>query len=805
MIGGRSFFLLGVLLTTLSTLALEIVDTRLLSVATWYHLSFFAVSMAMFGMAAGAVYVYLGEEEFSTAAAPAALARYCGFFAVSIPLSNLFILCIPIPDTGDTSMVVATLATAALLAVPFFLSGIVVAISLTRIPGPSGLVYAIDLLGAALGCVVVLAVFDLSSITSSTLVIGAVAAVAAACFSRFAADRIRRGYVLLAISMLGMAGANEAAGGPVGVMWMKGEILESAKVAHRRWTIHGQIVADKSLSGRPMYWGPGRGSRHYRVEHSRMRIDGAAGTWMTRWSGEQKDLEWVRHDVTALPYHLRRGGNNAVIGVGGGRDILTALWGQSRAVTGIEINEAFIDLLQRSRRDYARIADDPRVELVHDEARSYLTRRESRFDVIQMSLIDTWAATGAGAFTLSENGLYTVEAWNTFLGALEPGGVFSVSRWFSPDRVSETSRLLSLATATLLERGIERPEQHMVMASIPLVATLLVSNQPFTAADLQKIKTASEFYGDRFQLIVSPGQTPSEPLIQRIVSSRSLAELQRATADAEYDFSPPTDERPYFFNILRPIPVFQELLRTGQLGFEMQQWGVVASGNLLATFTLAVLWLLTVAMVTTVIIGPLATSGLPSMSWSSFSLSCLYFALVGAGFMLVQIPLMQRFSVYLGHPTYAVAVILFSMILATGVGSYLSDQIGIEDSPRWPVAIPLAIAANLLIWTTAIQLIIDQTIQYGLAARILWVVAVVGVVALPLGCCFPIGLRIVRRVSEDAMPWMFGVNGATGVLASVSAVAISMWAGISFSLYLGAVAYGLLAVPALLLWRRGNP
>ena len=148
-------------------------------------------------------------------------------------------------------------------------------------------------------------------------------------------------------------------------------------------------------------------------------------------------LDWVQYDITATPYHLRRG-DAAVIGVGGGRDILSAIWGGSRSVTGIEINGNLLNALQGPYRTFAAIADRPEVSLIHGEARSVLSRTDRRYDILQMSLIDTWAATGAGAFTLTENGLYTVEGWRVFLNTLAPGGIFSVSRWFAPiDRLRD--------------------------------------------------------------------------------------------------------------------------------------------------------------------------------------------------------------------------------------------------------------------------------------------------------------------------------------------------------------------------------
>ena len=792
----RSSFLAGLFLITLSTLTLEILDTRLLSVITWYHLSFFAVSTAMFGMAAGAVRVYLGERAFGGDAAPRALARHATLLALALPVTNLVNLCIPIPAGPHMPTVVTTALTSLVLAVPFYLSGIVVAIALTRIPGPTGLVYGVDLLGAALGSLAVLALFQLTSITSAALALGGIAAAGAACFHHFARTGRLRRQLALAASLLALAGVNDLAGGPVGVIWAKGEYQDPELIEHQYWTIHGQVIAKESKPGRPHYWGRGRGTGDYRVERIDMRIDGAAGTDITRWDGRPESLQWVGHDVTALPYHLRKGGDNAVIGVGGGRDVLTALWAESRSLKGIEINEVFLDLLEGPLREYAGLADDPRVTLVHDEARSYLTRTDERFDILQMSLIDTWAATGAGAFTLSENGLYTLEAWETFLRTLKPGGLFSVSRWYSPGRVSETSRLVALATAALLADGAVNPREHMILASRLAVATLVISNQPFTATDLAALDRTAATFG--FQVLLAPRRPAPEPALTRIANSRSAADVEAAVAHRQYDYTPPTDERPYFFNTLKLNAfVFRDL--------NEPKPGVIIEGNRLATITLAILWMVTFTLVAAVVIGPLVRSGLPHMSGASFTLALGYFGLIGAGFMLVQIPLMQRFSVYLGHPTYTVAVILFSMILATGVGSFLSDRLDVESNPRWLRAIPPAIAANLLLWTLAIQPLIDTTIQLGLAQRILLVVTVVSLATLPLGLCFPIGLRVVRRISDDATPWMWGVNGAAGVLASVSAVAISMWTGISTSLYLATGAYALLVVPAVALWYRGSP
>jgi len=793
--GQRSaWFLAGLFLTTVATLVLELLNTRLLSVLTWYHLSFFAVSTAMFGMSAGAVRVYLGGAAFEGEAAPGALARYGTLFALSIPLSHIVNLCLPIQvelsGTGVAGLVLATLT----IAVPFYLSGIVVAVALTRIPGPSGAIYAVDLIGAALGSLLIAPLLEYFDISSAALVCGAIAAVAALCFCVFSGAGRRLQVGALAALLVVAAGLNGLSPSGLRVIYSKGRMLPRSDVVSEHWSIHGRVVVRESERVRPWYWGPGRGVSKFEVDQVPMDIDGAAATVITKWDGRAESIAWVQYDVTSLPYHLRKGGKVAVIGVGGGRDLLTALWANSSSVTGIEINRGLIHNLTVPFREYAKLADRPEVTLVHDEARSYLTRTQDRYDVLQMSLIDTWAATGAGAFTLSENGLYTVEAWREFLGVLEPGGIFSVSRWYSPDKASETSRLLALATASLLDRGIASPADHLALVARKNAATLLVSNEPLRRSDLEQIKRAQRVFG--FEVLLAPGKRSADPLLDGIASSGSPAQLSSVIGGQPYDYSPPTDQRPYFFNILRPTQLLAG--RSGEQGT-----GVVAEGNILATRTLALLWVISLLLVVVVVIGPLWRAGLPSLDIGSFGHAVAYFAVIGLSFMFVQISLMQRFSVYLGHPTYAVAVILFSMILAAGVGSLLSDRIPVESDRRWLVAIPLCIAAVIFAGTLCLQPIIDSTIERGLLVRCVVTVALVGTMALPLGFCFPIGLRLVRRLADDAMPWMWGVNGACGVLASVSAVWISMWVGIHANLFVAAILYALLAIPASVLWAGG--
>lgn len=792
----RRWFLAGLFLTTLAALSLEVLDTRLLSVVNFYHLSFFAVSLAMFGMSAGAVHVYLAGDRLRGDGALHGLARWALVFAASVPLLHLVNLKVPLDAHASLSGVLGSVIPLVALAVPFYLAGIVVSIALTRVPGAIGQAYSVDLLGAALGCLLVPLLLTTLDLTSSVFLVGGLAGAAALAFQRLAktpAGPERRGARALTVALV--------LGGLLHAAFPNGQLIPASTTGHipdrehmwlQSWNSHSYVTVRTPIHQGPPVWGPGRLALPLTVDNAFIHIDAGAGTSATGWDGDLASLEWVGHDITALPYVLRPERRVAIIGVGGGRDVLTALWARSERITGIELNRTIVDLHYDTLADFTRIEQQPSVTLVHDEARSWLTRTDQRFDVIQMSLIDTWAATGAGAFTLSENGLYTVEGWGVFLDALRPGGLVAVSRWFNPGIPTETARLLSLAAGSLVRRGITRPADHIALLHVGNIATAVVSPEPLSAADLARLdeEIAREGYG----VIAAPGRPPADPQLAAIVQASSWDELIEASAHDWYDLSPPTDSRPFFFNMLRP---------TGALKAAGSSEGVI-SGNVQATTTLLLLGLIAVVLAFFVALGPLARAGLPRMPRRSFVAALAYFAVIGTGFMLIQIGLLQRFSVFLGHPSYSLPVILFTMILFAGIGSSLSDRVGDARLGRAGLAVPAAVALLVGLLALAMAPVLDATLQASLLPRCAVVVALVAPVSLPLGFCFPLGLRLIGRIADDASPWMWGVNGAFSVLASVIAVSVSIWLGIQVNLYLAIGLYLLLALPWAVLWRAGT-
>ena len=587
--------------------------------------------------------------------------------------------------------------------------------------------------------------------------------------------------MVLAAACAAIAVTNGMRADGFGIIYPKNrsQWLAQRNVEMSAWNSHSYITVQKPQTSPAFLWGPGIGGERFTSTIAWVAIDGEAGTPITQWDGRRESIDWVQYDVTALVHHMRRG-RAAVIGVGGGRDVLSALWGGS-TVTGIEVNGILVNAL---RGALPRLRQAGHTIRRHARARRGPVVPEpapGQFDLLQMSLIDTWAATGAGAFSLSENGLYTREAWQVFLTSLTPGGVFSVSRWFAPGEISEATRVMAMATSVLLQRGVANPSRHIIMVSREKIATLLVSVEPFTDADRTAASTAADRFG--FTVIAAPWQPAADARMARILAAPDEAALTRATADDVFDFSPATDARPFFFSMLKP----RAFLRV----YDVPRGGVMW-GNLRATLTLVVLFGVATLLVALIVGWPLLRAGRPALPPGAFGWGVLYFAAIGCGFMFIQIPFLQRFSVYLGHPTYSLAIILFTMILAAGAGSFVSDRIPADG--RSARRIPMAIAGLTAVVIALLQPVANATVTYGLFARSLVVVLFVAPIAFLLGFCFPVGMRLVGRSSSEAAAWMWGINGATGVLGSIIAVAISMWIGTYASLIVAGLLYLFLPV-----------
>lgn len=779
---------IGTFLIAFSTLALEITLSRLLSVSTWYYLAFFAISTAMLGMTAGAATVYLKKDWIDRRSLNDTVALACMGYAMVLPVVLLLLCLIPISMEYSLMPAFSMLLITALCTLPFYFSGIALSVILTKYDRPIGKLYGIDLTGAALGCLFVLAGLEKFSGPSLILLCAIIGGISALVFAKGSRTfGYRRSIVAVCVFLAAIVVVNATTSVGLYQMTTKGRVESVDSMKIERWNSFSRVVVYNGGVGTPLYWGPSPTLPDERTFQYAMNIDGAAGTAVREFK-TNADITNLRYDVTNIGYFLRPSGGACVIGVGGGRDLQSALLFGHEKVLGIDVNPTFIDLQKNEFRDFAGLGNNEKVRFIADEARSYLTHSDEKFSVLQMSMIDTWAATGAGAFSLSENGLYTVEAWNVFFSRLKDDGIFTVSRWYNPGNSGEAGRILSVTVESLFQSGVKDPSKHIALITSGQVSTLLLSKQPFTPQDIETLKRVS---GEmQFNLITAPGIETESQLLRSIVNSKSSAELHEAIKDAVVNTEPATDESPYFFN----------MLRLDHLGFAFNTEAGVLKGNLIATITLVglILCLAILAGLTIVVplrIGTRAKDSNP-VSREALRTGAVYFCLIGAGFMFAEIAMIQKLSVFLGHPVYALGILLFTIIASTGVGSFLSEWLPLSRNRlSLKFVLPVVTAGAILVQKFVLSALVARTITEPIGTKALLCVLAIFPLGILLGCFFPTGMKIFKPLVADDTPWFWALNGIFGVLSSAIAVFVSIYFGISINFYIAAACYIAILVP----------
>jgi len=773
------------LLVALATILFEVLLTRIFSLTMWYHFAFMAVSVAMFGMTVGAIIVFLKPSAFPDGHLSASLGQCALGLAVFVPLAVLAHIYAPFADR--TGSAVALAYTFLLTALPFVFSGVFVCLALTRFPFDVGRLYSADLIGAALGCVSVIVVLQVLDGISAAFVCGALTALGAALLFGNRLRSWRRAaratvvlYVIVISAAAGYVWRHDVS--PFQVRWAKG--LEQQRPLFERWNSFSRIAVAQPRPEQPLAWSLGRGfTGQIAVRRFWLLIDGWAGTPLFENRGDLAPLEFLRWDLTNFVHHVVPDASVLIVGAGGGKDILGAKLFNQRHITAVELNRDIMSVVNGRYGEFTGHLDrEPAVELVHDEARSYLERQTDRYDVVQMSFIDTFAATAAGAFVLSENSLYTVEGWRTFLRRLTDRGILAVSRgMFLP----EVYRLVALARDSLESIGAEDPARHIVVIgsvgtkrpqSWGDMALVLVSRQEYDDRTLARIEELSSRIG--FRVLLKPGWA-ADRNYEALAAGNRPTEFERRfplTLEA------PTDDKPFFFNMLR----FRDWFRVrGPVTDEfVNQKAVGVLVNLLVV--VSVLTLLCIAL-------PLyARRHEVSLAGSGSLLG--FFAAIGAGFMLVEVATMQRLIVFLGHPVFGLTVILFALLGAAGVGAALSTMVtdaNLRTGGAWRLVACLGVltaSGVVLPWLMA------AWVGNSTVSRIAGASLLLGVMGVFMGMAFPFGIRAARESASTLAPWLWGVNGATSVMASVLAVVIAMGFGISASYWSGVACYGVALV-----------
>jgi predicted membrane-bound spermidine synthase len=763
----RSVFL-GVALVSLGVLVLQLTLTRLFSATMYYHFAFLAISLALFGSGASGVFVYVQDRRPSAAALPAWLSLAAALFAASTVAALLVVLGNPLSPADPWPRTLARLAAIyGACALAFFFAGCVVTLAVAGFAREMGRLYFFDLAGAALGCLLLIPMLDALGAVNTVLAVSLVAALAALTFERAAvpARRATRAALLaLCLAQAALLAAN-AQFGFLDVRHAKG-LPEAGNVIFSKWNSFSRVTLWGSLEN----------------DSALIMIDADAATVLHRDGDDLARHRRLESRIEALAYRLRPGARALILGSGGGADVIMARLHGAREIVAVEVNPIIARDLMSSEpfRGYSgALYEQPGVRLVVDEGRSFIRSRADRYDVIQGTMVDTWAATSAGAFALAENNLYTVEAFEDYARHLDPDGILSLTRWHL-DPPDQLLRLVSLARAMMEELAIGNPARHLMLvrdvaevSTGRAAATFLFKRSEFTAGEVSAVEDAAARAG--FTLLYTPATRPANDFTRLI----EAPDPRRFWESYPNDVQPTRDDNPFFFHTTRLRSLRAALAAPAE-------WRKTNLGS----FVLVSLLVLTGVLTLAFILAPLALArGRLLRRDAATHAALLYFACLGAGFMLVEVVLVQKSLLFLGYPVYSLAVVLFSLLVFSALGSAATRRIA-NDRLGSRLRTLLALVAALVVAAVlALSPLFGALAAQPRPARIAVTVLLLAPLGLAMGTPMPAGIRLLAERRSELIPWAWGVNGAASVLGSVAALALALAVGFDAALLVGAGLY----------------
>jgi hypothetical protein len=777
---------LAVALVSFSSLLLELALTRLFSVVLFYHFAFFAISVALLGLGSGGVYAHIYREWLERFDVRTLGSRLCLLNSILLLVVLEIVLHTPVSleVTGRNFGKLTIIYLAA--AIPFFLTGLLFSVLFARSTHAISQLYGADLAGGAGACLAIVPLLNLIGAPNALLLASAALAVASALWVPERKQRKVAYAVAVAFALLIAANFS---GKLIDVVYAKGLYRDPKWVEYARWNAISRIEVNTQLGGKYVVIDADATTAIMNVDPARWDQDGAPTPTHTGLPA-QPGFNWKKSLMSAAPSVvnvLRPHGDFAIIGPGGGVDVMRAVANGSPSVTGIEINPIIVNNVMRGHyAEYSyHLYDLPQVHIHVQDGRSYIRSSADKYDVVQMTLVDTWASTAAGAFALSENNLYTVEAFREYFDHLKPDGMIAITRW-EFKRPREALRVVSQAIEALHQIGVPDPRSHFIIVADggldedgrPVL--VLAKKTPFTSEEYAAV---SEHVRSNPNLVwLNP---PSIPLQQLPPAAAAFNDLitsndPRAFArDYAYNVAPVSDSAPFFFFTLKTKYVIQNILAGTGHGMDWRiNLGVVVLGMLLIISALAILAFL---------ILPLALHRRKGHQNKTGLLALLYFIAVGFGYILVEISLIQRFVLFLGHPTYALTVVVFLLLLSSGAGSVAARR-RITSANR--VLALLAVIAGLIVLNVIVlPWLLFAAVGLPFTIKLLVSALVLAPLGFLMGMPFPTGLRLVQTVE-----WAWALNAAASVLGSVLAMVIAIHFGLTITLLCAAVAYALAAL-----------
>ena len=480
----------------------------------------------------------------------------------------------------------------------------------------------------------------------------------------------------------------------------------------------------------------------------------------------------------------------------GGLDVLMGLYFGAKNIDGIELNPLIVNAVKHDLKKFSGyLYEQEGVHITVGEIRSYLRKTKKHYDLLQLSISNALGASSTGAYGLVEDYIFTEEAFNQYLDHLKVGGFLAITCYLLPPPRHEL-RVLSLIISTLKKRKISEPQLRLVVIRTWGTMTIVCKQGYFDSKEIEKLKN---FCHERnFDLVYYPGVTPKEvnlynqlkePLYYQFVTQLTEeGSREKLYRDYLFDLSSVTDDRPFFYHFFKWNKL-KEVYRSVE-----GKWQFLIEGAYLAPVIFIQALCLSIFFIFLPTLLASRRSEIRSVSRKQAMRVVSYFFFIGIGFMFVEISLIQKFILFLDHPYYAISLVIAALLMATGIGSYLSKRLSIMKGGKTVKALLLALCLSIIAYSSILPSLFHFLLPYSLLSRQCLTPLMLLPLGILMGIPFPLGIRWLSSLSPPLIPWAWCVNGCSSVLSSILAVMIALGGGFSLVLYLAACCYGLATI-----------
>ena len=801
------FVFTGLFVTCSSLLICELLLTRIFSVCLWYHFAFFVISIAMFGLGLGGIFVQLKKNLFDEKTIYKQLFYFTLYMAATALLAPVILFKTNIPQSifhvFDEKTVLFLIMAFYLSSLPFFFGGLITSIIFSHFSKHISKLYFADLIGASIGCLLTIPLLEIQG-APTALLINAIYACLGAFFFLYGDSKkpspkhLAIGGTILLLLFLGafLNRFNHF----FEVQYAKGYNLSQDEFT--KWNSISRIAVSKVLDKNLVallaqkYWGVSKNFNGNYPPARIITINADTGTFLSSFDGDFNKVRWLQYDPPSLVYRLKKNPQTLVIGSGGGKDVLTALSFGASHVTAVELNPIIInDIMLNHYREFSgNIYRNPKVTAVSDEGRNFVASNKNRYDIIQLTYVDTTAATSGGAYIFAENNLYTKDSFKDFLKHLKPEGIFSVC-WIDVPGLTGGTRLVSLGISALEEMGTPDTGKHMMVVTYAarpcwIIKNIMLKLTPFTDEEQQKVIDATKKLN--FEPTYIPNRDTGQVKLNKIHNMKEIIkELINSPTDREeiYDRFPlniraTTDDSPFFYFQNHPknfLKIIQTRSPTRRI--------IDTNGTVILIYVLIV----GIVMVSIFYFIPMIFSGwgqkLLSRKKSEIVPFLFYFSSIGMGFMLLEIVFLQKLLLFLGEPIYTLSATLFTILLFAGLGSLCTNRFTSREPQFYISRAILAVMTISVIYLYILPPIFYFFMGYPKFIKITIAILTLMPLSFLMGMPLPLAIKILHERMQDVIPWMWAVNGATSVLASIIAIILAMNIGYNFVLFVSIIFY----------------